>query len=108
MKEWDSISTQERESSIKRSKTQDSSYYDPPDYVPEPSVVTQSCDGVLDGNERPVMLSRVQTCSFYHKQHAGECPKNPYKNPTTSVSTHFSRNRRHSTKSSSQASKPGK
>ncbi|KAK8680446.1 hypothetical protein V6N13_109390 [Hibiscus sabdariffa] len=117
----------ENESSIKKLKEQGSNYCDLSDYVPEPPVVTQLYDRGSDDYDRSVIRSRVSTCSFCHKQHTdecwkrtgrclncrspnhfvGECPKNPYRNPTTSVSMQFSRNRGHSTRPSSQASKLG-
>ncbi|KAK8499654.1 hypothetical protein V6N13_022959 [Hibiscus sabdariffa] len=62
---------QESESSTKRSKTQSLDYGDSPDYVLEPLVVTRSYDRGLDDNDRPVMQSRVPTCSFCPKQHVG-------------------------------------
>ncbi|KAK8560063.1 hypothetical protein V6N12_012866 [Hibiscus sabdariffa] len=119
---------QESESSAKKSKTHSSDYCDSSGYVPKPRVVTQLYDRGLDDNDKLVMQSRVSTCSFCHKQHTEECckqtkrcpncgspnhfvvecPKSPYKNPTASVSTQFSRNRGYSTETSSQASKPGK
>ncbi|KAK8690714.1 hypothetical protein V6N13_074242 [Hibiscus sabdariffa] len=118
----------ESESSSKKLKEHDSSYYDPSDYIPMSPTLTQLYDHDSDDNDQSVMQSRVPTCSFCHKQHASECckrigrclscgspnhfvgesPKNPYINPTTSASTQFSRNEGYSTQYSRQTSKPGK
>ncbi|KAK8586082.1 hypothetical protein V6N13_130608 [Hibiscus sabdariffa] len=125
-KEWDRSLVKESESSAEKLKKQSSSCGDSPDYILALPTLTQLYDRDWDDNNQLVMQSRVQTCSFCHKQHAGECwkwtrrclncgslnhvvgecPKNPNRNPTTTASTQFSRNREHSTRSSSQAYRP--